>query len=68
MNPEEKYDKLGRRLLEVHHIVPLNQLAENTRNTLDDLMLVCPNCHRALHKGDAVENLEYLKQQFSADD
>lgn len=34
---------------EAHHVVPLADLAEGTETTIDDLALVCANCHRIIH-------------------
>jgi 5-methylcytosine-specific restriction protein A len=58
----QKYQSIGENLLEVHHTVPLHKLPEGISTKLEDLMLLCPNCHRALHKGDAEDNLIKLKQ------
>lgn len=43
------YGGLGERFIEAHHIVPLAQ-AGATKTRLDDLALVCSNCHRMLHR------------------
>lgn len=53
----EAYPFLSRDIIEVHHIVPLATLNESTLVTADDLMLLCANCHLAVHQGDAEENL-----------
>lgn len=51
--------------IEVHHIIPLSELQEQTRTTLDDLLLVCSNCHRMIHRTrDAESNLNQLRQHF----
>ncbi|WP_346291687.1 HNH endonuclease [Sphaerothrix gracilis] len=34
---------------EVHHLTPLADLTEDTETTLDDLAIVCANCHRIVH-------------------
>ncbi|MFD6141661.1 HNH endonuclease [Promicromonospora sp. NPDC060271] len=36
-------------VIDVHHIVPLHKIGESV-TTLSDLVLVCPTCHRVLHK------------------
>jgi 5-methylcytosine-specific restriction protein A len=36
-------------VIDVHHVVPLSKLGE-TETRLDDLALLCPTCHRVLHK------------------
>lgn len=64
LDPEKTYSSIGKNILEVHHTIPLHRLPEGVITTLSDLMLVCPSCHRALHKGDAEDNLESLKKMF----
>ncbi len=53
----EAYPFLKRDVIEVHHVVPLSTLSKTTLVTPDDLMLLCANCHLAVHQGDAEENL-----------
>ncbi|MHB1233447.1 MAG: HNH endonuclease [Burkholderiales bacterium] len=53
----EAYPFLKRDVIEVHHIVPLSTLSKATLVTPNDLMLLCANCHLAVHQGDAEENL-----------
>ena len=45
------YGEIGYGFIECHHRKPLYTLIEETDTTLDDLMLVCANCHRMLHRG-----------------
>lgn len=47
---EPMYGKLGDTFAEAHHRVPLSLLRENVRTSLDDLVTVCANCHRMLHR------------------
>ncbi|NLJ13859.1 MAG: hypothetical protein GX372_01205 [Ignavibacteria bacterium] len=42
-------DKFGVEFIECHHKTPISQSGV-TETTLDDLGLVCANCHRMLHK------------------
>lgn len=53
----EKYSFLCKEIIEVHHIVPLSTLNESSKTTLSDLMLLCANCHLAIHQGCAEDNL-----------
>ena len=62
VNLKEKYPWVAMDYIEVHHIVPLSELSGPTCNSLDDLVLVCPNCHTAIHQGDAQDN--YLEAQL----
>lgn len=51
-NFEEKYGTLGSGYIECHHIIPLGQRkVEITAKTrLEDVEVVCANCHRMLHR------------------
>lgn len=56
---------VGRSVFEVHHMVPLALAAMPVRTTLEELMLVCACCHRAIHaKGGHLENTKELVQHF----
>jgi len=45
------YGEFARMCVEVHHLTPLASSGRRgTRTTVDDLLVVCPNCHRALHR------------------
>jgi hypothetical protein len=46
---EERYGERGRGFIEVHHVLPLAAILPNTITNLDDLMLLCANCHRMVH-------------------
>jgi len=39
----------GEDYCEVHHLTLLAQLDDETKTTLDDLAIVCANCHRIIH-------------------
>lgn len=44
------YHELGDGYIECHHNVPVSEYAAETRTRLEDLSLVCANCHRILHR------------------
>jgi predicted HNH restriction endonuclease len=50
------YGKLGRTFAEAHHRVPLSQLKGKVLTELKDLVTVCSNCHRMLHRMDGKTN------------
>jgi len=60
----ETYPFLSTDIIEVHHIVPLGTLSKGTEVTIEDLMLLCSNCHFAVHQGDAEENLLMAMEHF----
>ena len=45
-----RYGSHGEGFIEVHHTKPLATLTEASRITLDDLALLCSNCHRMIHR------------------
>lgn len=48
-----KYGAFAADCIEVHHLDPLGERsARGGRTGLDDVIVVCPNCHRALHSYD----------------
>ncbi|TDD92081.1 HNH endonuclease [Saccharopolyspora karakumensis] len=47
---EAAYCERGRGYIECHHVVPLHTSGETT-NRLQDLVLICANCHRMIHRG-----------------
>jgi hypothetical protein len=47
---ETRYGQRGRGFIEVHHVQPLAALLPNTITRLSDLMLLCSNCHRMVHR------------------
>ncbi len=52
LDPKEAYGPdLGDACIEVHHKIPLAEGPPKGRRTqLDDLMCVCANCHRVIHR------------------
>ncbi len=49
-NFEAKYGARGGDFIEVHHKVPLAAVLPNTITYLSDLVLLCSNCHRIVHR------------------
>jgi predicted HNH restriction endonuclease len=46
----QTYGDVGAGFIEAHHVVPLSQLAPGSRTQVQDLVAVCSNCHRMLHR------------------
>jgi len=51
LNPLERYPDLenAESLVEVHHVIPLAE-GGSRKTFLKDLAVLCPNCHRAVHR------------------
>ena len=52
--------KFGDGFIECHHRRPLSELDKPARTTLDDLALVCSNCHSMLHRSGCSMTVEQL--------
>jgi hypothetical protein len=62
---------LGSDLAEAHHLLPLQRLSAPGRVVVavTDLMAVCPNCHRAIHRlGCTADALERIRRQLAEGD
>lgn len=56
----EFYGPVGEDFIECHHIIPLSLIKKESLTKLKDYMLLCPNCHRMIHKTKDC-NLDLLK-------
>ena len=61
---EKTYGDLGKDFIEVHHTKPLFSLEEEVKiNPRTDLVCVCSNCHRMIHrKRDSIISIDELKK------
>lgn len=45
------YGSLGKNYIEVHHVIPLSEFKKEILvNPLTDMVVVCSNCHRMIHR------------------
>lgn len=58
---EGKYGQLGASFIEAHHVFPISQLKEETPIKIEDLAMVCSNCHRMLHVKRPWLNIDELQ-------
>lgn len=56
-----KYGDAGVGLIEVHHTKPVHTLVEGDTTKLDDLALLCANCHRVVHSSRRWLTVEQVK-------
>lgn len=64
---ESYYGNIGKGFIECHHRTPLSNFKVAMKTTLDDLALVCSNCHRMLHKKIDTITIEDLKMMIKYD-
>lgn len=56
-----RYGLIGRAFIEAHHTVPISKLREETKTKVNDIALVCSNCHRMLHRKRPWLEMKQLK-------
>lgn len=61
----EKYGDIGEGFIEAHHKVPLSSLEQSTVTNESDLILICSNCHRMLHRTNPVMSYQELKSKIN---
>lgn len=56
------YGRIGQGFIEAHHVVPLSKLDGSITIKTEDLVPVCANCHRILHRKDPLLTMDELHQ------
>ncbi len=60
---QEKYGELGNEYIEVHHRVPVSEMAGSYRlDPVRDLVPVCSNCHAMIHRAKPPLTVDQLSQ------
>jgi predicted HNH restriction endonuclease len=62
-----RYGARGSGFIEAHHKTPVSQLLGKRRTKMEDLALVCSNCHRMLHRGESLLTIEQLRDDWLTD-
>jgi predicted HNH restriction endonuclease len=64
-NFERAYGPWGKGFIEVHHVVPLAEAGRSETNPATDLIVLCANCHRMVHRKRGVcLSLDELRAQI----
>lgn len=45
-----KYGKIGENFIEAHHTKAVSEMKENEKTRIEDIAMVCSNCHSMLHR------------------
>lgn len=61
----------GTRYLEAHHLVPMKAQKDYLSlginlDRLENIVALCPNCHKAVHYGTRAEKVKYLRPLYDA--
>ncbi len=63
----EKYGKLGEEFIEAHHTKPISEMKEGDTTKVEDIVLVCSNCHSMIHRKRPWLSKEELKMILKPD-
>jgi 5-methylcytosine-specific restriction endonuclease McrA len=59
---EKEYGALGKGFIEAHHIKPIHTLQGSTKVSIANLLAVCSNCHRMIHRTKEMTDWKVLKK------
>ncbi|MBK8555967.1 MAG: HNH endonuclease [Lewinellaceae bacterium] len=63
-NFEKTYGLLGKGYIECHHLIPLHQFQVNRETRLEDLALMCSNCHQMIHRDLSVRTIGEFRERW----
>ncbi len=49
-NFSEKYGQLGEDFIEAHHIKPVSEMKDGEETNIEDIIMLCSNCHSMIHR------------------
>ncbi|HMG48853.1 MAG TPA: DUF3578 domain-containing protein [Allosphingosinicella sp.] len=65
----DRYGDVAKGLIDAHHLIPLSSLGEGEIARFDprkDFAVLCPNCHRVVHRMDDPSDIAKLRRILSA--
>ena len=57
----ETYGQVGNGFCEVHHKIPLSGIETEVETKLEDLAILCSNCHRMIHRTNPMATITQLR-------
>jgi hypothetical protein len=57
----EEYGEIGQGFIEAHHTQPIATLRPGSKTRIEDIALLCANCHRMIHSGSKTLSLDELR-------
>lgn len=61
----KNYGTLGEGFCEVHHKLLISEAADRVKTRLEDLAIVCSNCHRMIHRTNPPKRIDELRAQMN---
>lgn len=62
---KKKYGKIGEGFIECHHLIPLSNFESTKETKLEDLALLCSNCHRMIHKDLNISSIKEFRKRLN---
>ena len=62
---ERAYGSAASEYCEVHHILPLSEVEHTIRTRMEDLAILCANCHRVVHLHNPPYTLEEVRSMLA---
>lgn len=62
LDPTTIYGQPGDRSIEGHHTVPIEELQPDSETTVDEMAMVCANCHRVIHSKKPCFSIDEVRQ------
>lgn len=61
-----RYGDVGKDIIDVHHTKPLHLLKPGEKTRVNDLALLCSNCHRVVHSSKPWLTIEQLRKVLAS--
>lgn len=61
-NFSDKYGVLGDGFIEAHHTVPVSKMKPGYKTHIDEIAMVCSNCHRMIHTQSEMLSIEAISK------
>ena len=58
------YGELGEGFIEAHHIKPISTMRDGDKTKVEDIVMLCSNCHSMIHRKTPCVTVEYLKRNI----
>jgi 5-methylcytosine-specific restriction protein A len=59
---EKEFGEIGTDFIEAHHTIPVSEMKSDHKTKVEDIAMLCPNCHRMAHKKRPWLKMVKLKQ------
>jgi hypothetical protein len=59
------YGRAASDYCEVHHLLPWSEVEETTRTRMEDLAILCANCHRVVHLRNPPYTLKQIRRMLA---